>query len=104
MHPPACQAPAPGGPGIPPRWTRGAKDAVGTAYSASSRLWFTLAQGTVTEVYFPTVDRPQVRDLQYLFTDGATFFVGERRDCESSTEVLAPGALGFRVRTEDRQG
>ena len=31
-----------GKPGIEPRWTRGNKDAVGTAYSASGRLWFTL--------------------------------------------------------------
>ena len=93
-----------GAPGMPPRWTRSAKDAIGTAYAASSRLWFTLAQGTLTELYFPTVDRPQVRDLQYLFTDGATFFAGERRDCDARTEALSPHALGFRVAIEDRQG
>jgi len=29
---------APGGPGIEPRWTRGTKIAVGTAYSTSSRV------------------------------------------------------------------
>ena len=33
---------APGGPGIEPRWTHGAKVAVGTAYSTSSRVWYTL--------------------------------------------------------------
>jgi glucoamylase len=27
---------------IEARWTHGAKDGVGTAYSASSRVWFTL--------------------------------------------------------------
>jgi hypothetical protein len=32
---------AAGGPGIEPRWTRGAKTAVGTAYSTSSRVWYT---------------------------------------------------------------
>lgn len=37
-----------GGPGIPPRWTRAAKDGVGTAYASSSRLWFTLWNGVVT--------------------------------------------------------
>ena len=42
-----------GKPGIEPRWTRGNKDAVGTAYSASSRVWFTLAAGILNEVYFP---------------------------------------------------
>jgi len=28
-----------GHPGIEPRWTRSGKDGVGTAYSASSRVW-----------------------------------------------------------------
>jgi hypothetical protein len=32
-----------GKPGMESRWTRGNKDAVGTAYSASSRVWYTLA-------------------------------------------------------------
>src|SRR6185312_1524339 len=104
MRPHACQAPAPGGPGIPPRWTRGAKDAVGTAYSAASRLWYTLAQGTVTEVYYPTVDRPQIRDLQFLLTDGASFAHLERKDCDARTEPLDEVALGYRVATSDRQG
>lgn len=93
-----------GQPGIPPRWTRGGKDAIGTAYAAASRVWFTLAQGTLTEMYFPTLDRPQVRDLQFLFTDGKTFFHGERRDCDSRAEPIEEGALGFRITTQDRQG
>ena len=46
---------APGGPGIEPRWTLGVKIAVGTAYSTSSRLWYTLDHGCVTEVYYPTI-------------------------------------------------
>ena len=60
---------APGGPGIEPRWTHGAKVAVGTAYSTSSRVWYTLDAGCITEVYYPTIDTPQIRDLQFLFTD-----------------------------------
>src|SRR5579875_2287739 len=104
MEGPPPQPVAFGPPGIPPRWTRGAKDAIGVAYSAASRVWFTLAQGTLTEVYYPTVDRPQVRDLQFLFTDGATFFCGERRDCDSQSEVLGPDALGFAITTADRLG
>ena len=78
---------APGGPGIDPRWTHGAKVAVGTAYSTSSRVWYTLDAGCVTEVYYPTVDTPQIRDLQFLFTDGETFFHDERRNFTS--EMIA---------------
>ena len=72
-----------GHPGIPPRWTRSAKDAVGTAYSGASRVWFTISRGVLNEIYYPTVDRPQIRDLQFLLTDGATFFHDERRHLES---------------------
>ncbi|MCE0498691.1 MAG: hypothetical protein LV481_12165, partial [Methylacidiphilales bacterium] len=67
-----------GHPGIHPRWTHGGKDGVGTAYAASSQIWFTLWNGIVTEVYYPTVDRPQMRDLQYLITDGKSFFHEEK--------------------------
>src|SRR5258705_8479705 len=74
MTNPGSPTVAPGGPGIEPRWTRGAKVAVGTAYSTSSRVWYTLDHRCITEVYFPTIDSPQIRDLQFLITDGETFF------------------------------
>ncbi len=96
--------PAPGGPGITPKWTFGAKDAVGTAYSVSSRLWYTLANGVVTEVYFPTIDTPQMRDLQYLVSDGETFFHDERRHMVSKTECRESAALGFTVTNSDPEG
>jgi Glucodextranase, domain N len=65
-----CQHAAPRGHGIAPRWTRSDKDGVGTAYSGLSRVWFTVSKGILNEVYYPTIDRPQIRDLQYLITDG----------------------------------
>src|SRR5919206_4506885 len=88
---------APGGPGLPPRWTRGAKEAIGTAYTTASRVWYTVAAGILTEVYFPTIDTPQIRDLQFLVTDGATFFHDERRNTRSTIDCLDTAALGFEV-------
>ncbi len=96
--------PAPGGPGIEPRWTRGAKDAVGTAYSVSSRVWYTMANGVLTEVYYPTIDSPQIRDLQYMVTDGETFFHDERRHMTSSIEDLGSAALGVKITNRDPEG
>jgi glucoamylase len=93
-----------GKPGIPPRWTHGAKDGVGTAYSSSSRVWFTLWNGVLTEVYYPTVDRPQMRDFQFLATDGEHFFHDEKRHLRSRTERLSRHVLGYRVTNEDREG
>jgi glucoamylase len=88
---------APGGPGLPPRWTRGSKEAVGTAYSTSSHVWYTVAAGILTEVFYPTIDTPQIRDLQFLVTDGASFFHDERRNTRSSVECVDDTALGFEI-------
>jgi glucoamylase len=96
--------PAPGGPGITPKWTFGAKDAVGTAYSVSSRLWYTLANGVLTEVYYPTIDTPQIRDTQYLVSDGETFFHDERRHMTTQLDCLGSAALGFKVTNSDPEG
>ena len=96
--------PAPGGPGIVPRWTRGAKDAVGTAYSVSSRVWYTMANGVITEVYYPTIDTPQIRDLQYMVTDGKSFFHDERRHMVTRLECFGVFCLGFKVINSDPEG
>lgn len=95
--------PATGAPGIEPRWTRSDKDGVGTAYSDLSRVWFTVSKGILNEVYYPTVDRPQIRDLQFLITDGETFFRDERR-LDNVHEYLAPGTLGYRITNSDPAG
>lgn len=93
-----------GRPGIQPRWTQGGKDGVGTAYSADSRIWFTLWNGCVTEVYYPTLDRPQIRDLQYLVSDGVTFFNDEKKDLETVTTRLSPHELGYCITNSDPEG
>src|SRR5438445_7821572 len=90
-----------GPPAIGPRWTRSAKDAVGTAYAAASRVWFTMSRGVLNEVYYPTVDRPQIRDLQYLITDGRSFFHDERRHLECTSEYIDDRSLGVRVTSVD---
>jgi glucoamylase len=93
-----------GGPGMEPRWTHGNKDGVGTAFSADSKLWFTVWRGVVTEVYYPLVDHPQLRDLQFLVSDGRTFFHEEKRNLRSTTERLAGPSLGYRITNSDPDG
>ncbi len=95
---------ASGAPGIPPRWTQSRKDAIGTAYSAGSTVWFTVSAGVLNEAYHPTIDRPQIRDLQYLVTDGESFFHDERRHLDSTLEPIDDGALGVRIVNVDREG
>ncbi len=93
-----------GQPGIEPRWTHADKEGVGTAYSTPSCVWFTLWNGIITEIYYPTIDRPQVRDLQYVVTDGKSFFQDEQRHLLSKIEQPWQHALGYRVTNSDPEG
>ena len=93
-----------GGPGLEPRWTSSVKDAVCTAYGASSRVWFTCSHGILNEIYHPTIDLAQVRDMEFLVSDGETFAHEEKRDMESAFEYLHPEALGVRYVNRDREG
>lgn len=93
-----------GKPGIEPRWTHGDKDGVGTAYSSGTQIWFTLWNGILTEVYYPTVDRPQIRDLQFLITDGATFFHEEKRHLKHKTERLSVESPAYGIVNSDPEG
>ena len=94
---------ASGGPGDEPRWTGAAKDGVGTAHSMGGRVWFTIGQGILTEVYYPTIDRPQMRDLEFLFSDGNGLFLEEKRDLDYQIERILP-SQGYRVSRQDSEG
>lgn len=96
--------PAFGSPGVSPTWTSSKKDAVSTAYSASSRVWFTVSHGTLNEIYFPTIDRPQTRDMELLFTDGETFYHEEKRDIAYDFHYVDKDAPAIRVAGSDPQG
>jgi len=93
-----------GAPGIEPRWTSSAKDGIGTAYHSSSHVWFTLSHGIVNEIYFPHVDSPNTRDLQFLITDGESFCHEERRDLLHQTEYPEQNSLFYRLTNSDREG
>jgi glucoamylase len=93
-----------GAPGLLPRWTSSVKDAIGTAYAASSRVWFTCSHGILNEIYHPTIDHPQVRDMEFLITDGETFAHEEKRDLLTSFEYIHPEALGVRYINRDPDG
>ncbi len=94
-----------GCPGLPARWTRSEKEGIGTAYNTASRVWFTLSHGILNEVYFPTVDAPQIRDMEYLITDGESFFHEEKRDLITELDYLDHyEALSYRITKSDPHG
>lgn len=91
-----------GAPGMEPRWTASTKEGMGTAYHTGCRLWYTISHGIINEIYYPHVDTPNTRDLQYLITDGESFFHEERRDLDHAIEYPEQGSLLYRLTNTDR--
>lgn len=82
---------APDGPGIPATWSPSRKDMVGCALG-NPRLWYTLGQGIVNEIYYPRVDIPQVRDLGFIVADNNGFWVELRKRDDYTVEPCGAGA------------
>ena len=95
---------APGAPGAEPRWTVAAKTGVGTAIGAESLVWFSLAEGIVTEVFYPSVDLAAIRELGFMVTGRDGFVADERHDAVSEVSYLADGVPAFRLQNACRQG
>ena len=94
----AQAAKAPGGPGSDSVWAPGVKDFIGTSRSDASRVYFTGAEGVVTEVFYPTVDCAQNVDLQLLVTDAAKTWGAEERKVKAYTVSLTDNrALAWQV-------
>jgi glucoamylase len=76
----AGAAVAPGSPGSESYFDLARKDCVGTARNTTSRVWFTVADGVLSDTYWPNVDATDVHTLQYVVTDGTTFTDLQTRD------------------------
>ena len=68
----APNATAPGAPGAKAFWTPADKQGFGTAMSSTSKLWHTLQGGELTEVFYPDLGTPAVRDLQLIVTSASS--------------------------------
>lgn len=95
---------ADGRPGDKPSWSSGAKMLVGTAPSRPSRIWYTIGNGTLNEIYFPDVDQANTRSIRFLVSDGESFFSDEQWDAEHSVEWMAPGVPGCRIESRCKAG
>lgn len=92
----AAQESAPGGPGKDAHWATAAKQGVGTSASTKSKVWFTLTQGVMTEVYYPDVTVANVHLLQFVVVDPKTKKVEtEQDDAIHQIKVTRPDSLTF---------
>jgi glucoamylase len=101
---PAKPKKARGRPGALPRWASGAKTIVGTAAPPESRIWFTVNNGALAEVYHSDVDQANTRSVRFAVAGDNGFFSDEIWDATHKVEWLAPGAPGCRIESCSKQG
>jgi glucoamylase len=87
---------APGGPGDNAIWTPANKAGFGTSTATTSKVWHTLGDGKLTEVYYPDLGTPSVRDLQFIVSDGKTFADRESDATTQSTQLADARSLTYR--------
>src|SRR6266498_486624 len=95
---------APGGPGALSHFDLARKDCLGTARNRTSKVWYTVAGGVLSDVYYPTVDNTNVETLQYIVTDGSTFTDLQTRDMTYTVRALDPGGMACQVTATAKNG
>jgi glucoamylase len=95
---------APDGPGALSHFGLARKDCLGTARNTTSKLWFTVANGVLSDVYYPTIDNTNVETLQYVVTDGSTFTDLQTRDMTSTVRALDRSGMACKVTSTPASG
>jgi glucoamylase len=87
---------APGAPGQNEPWAPADKDGFGTSATTQSKVWHTLDNGELTEVYYPDLGTPAVHDLQFAVSDGRTFAERESDSTSHSIALTDSRSLSYR--------
>jgi glucoamylase len=92
---------APGGPGTTSYMDVARKDCFGTARDTRSKVWFTVADGVLSDVFSPTIENSNVNTVQYVVTDGKTFADLQQRDMTYSVSSPDRSGMVCRVTSTD---
>ncbi|MGI2143776.1 glucan 1,4-alpha-glucosidase [Shewanella frigidimarina] len=113
---------APGTPGIEPTWAFSGKTGIGTSYepyvngnyqdtaaNPVSKVWFSIAQGVLTETMFGLIHNAQLKELQFIISGNG--FVDTEKDHTISTieyldtdDMGRPLSLAYKVINKDVEG
>ena len=96
---------APGAPGGDAHWLSAAKNGFGTSNTLRSKVWFTLTGGVLSEVYYPTLDVPNVQSLQLIIVTPEGKVETESEDMTHSMVVIDDArSLSFRQDNTAKSG
>ncbi len=98
---------APGAPGSASHWSYSGKTGIGTSYERYtdgqykdngtsgkiSKVWFSLAQGVLTETMFGLIHEAQIQEVQF-YIKGDDFLHQEKNDTISQIDYLDKDAKG----------
>lgn len=86
--PALASGPAPGAPGANATWNESNLQAFAGSLGPASKVWYSLANGELENVFYPQTDTPSTFGLQYIVTDGSTFTASETAN---TTHVISLG-------------
>ncbi len=98
---PAAPGPAPGGPGTTSYLDVARKDCFGTARNRTSKVWFTVARGVLSDVYYPTIESSNTGTVQYIVTNGKSFADLQQRDMTYTVSAAGRSGMVCRVVSTD---
>ena len=92
--PPAfAQGSAPGAPGANATWNESNLQAFADSLGSSSKVWYSLGDGELENVFYPETDTPSTFGLQYIVTDGSTFTDTETANTTHAISLVDPTSL-----------
>ncbi|GLY99906.1 glycoside hydrolase family 15 protein [Actinoplanes sp. NBRC 103695] len=95
---------APGAPGVDEQYLPAGKSGFGTSATTASTVWFTVQkEGGLGEIYYPRIDSPAGRTLDFVVADRRGHAVSAR-DTRVRTDITDPRSLSFRQTFTERSG
>ena len=95
---------ADGAPGSRPVWTPADKHAFGTSHTTTSRVWYTLRDRELTEVYFPDLGTPAIRSLEFAVSRPGVMMTVDRETFDGTGVVERLDGLNYRQTVTDKAG
>jgi glucoamylase len=92
---------APDGPGAQSYLDLARKDCFGTARDTTSKVWFSVADGVLSDTFSPTIENSNVSTLQYIVTDGRSFADLQQRDMTYTVSSPDRSGMVCRVTSTD---
>ena len=88
---------APGQPGTKSHWSSSRKEGVGRSCNFQSRIWFTIGEGILSEIFYPRIDQPCTEAMGMIVTAEDGLFSEERVDTESEVSWTEAGVPAFDI-------